>query len=207
MADVLLVGGGGHARVLADVLGRLGHRVVGFSAPDAVRARIDVPYLGHDEEAVRRVDPHVVIAVLGLGKTGVHDHRMRVMDLLTRSGLRFPVIVAATATVHGDVRLGEGSEVLDGAIVAAGSRLGRGCIVNTNATVDHDCQLGEDVHVAPGATVCGDVVIGTNCLVGAGATVVPGVRICAGTIIGAGATVVANVDEPGTYVGTPARRK
>jgi sugar O-acyltransferase (sialic acid O-acetyltransferase NeuD family) len=207
MADVVLVGGGGHAGVLLDVLGRLGHRVIGFSAPDPDAAKIAVPYLGPDEQLHLRVDVAEVIAVIGLGKVTVDDHRMLVFDSLARAGLRFPPVVAPSATVQGRVALGDGSVVLDGAVIATGSRLGRICIVNTKASVDHDCVLGDDVHVAPGATVSGEVEIGDGGLVGAGATLVHGIRVCAATLIGAGATVVDDLAVPGTYVGTPARRR
>jgi len=171
---------------LADALLRLGHHVIGFSAPEPVGARVGFPYLGNADEVAQRLVPTSVIAVLGLGKAGVDDRRMQLMNALSRSGIHFPAIVAPTATVHRDVRLGEGIAVLDGAIVAAGSRLGRACIVDTNAGVNHDCVLGDDVHVAPGATVCGDVEIGASCLIGAGATVAPRVRESARTLIGAG---------------------
>lgn len=206
MADVIIIGGGGHARVLLDVLRRLAFRIVGFAAPEPAGARIDVPYLGRDEELAQRVAAPGVIAVLGLGKTGVDDRRMRVMAMLAQAGYSFPAIVAPTAAVHAGVELGDGSVVLDGAIVATGSRLGRGCIVNTHATVDHDCRFGDDVHVAPGATVCGDVDVGSGCMIGAGATLVHAIRVCPGALIGAGATVVRDITERGNYVGTPARR-
>jgi sugar O-acyltransferase (sialic acid O-acetyltransferase NeuD family) len=206
MAEVVLIGGGGHAAVLVDVLERLGHRVLGFSAPDAASARVDVPFLGSDEDLLRRFAASDVVAVLGLGKTDIGGRRLQLLAALAGAGLRFPAIVAPAATVHARATLGDATVVLDGAVVATGSRLGRACIVNTNATVDHDCVLGDDVHVAPGATVSGDVSIGAGSMIGAGATVVQGVRVGAGILVGAGATVVADLEEPGTYVGTPARR-
>lgn len=206
MADAVVLGGGGHAAVLVDVLHRLGHRVIGFTAPDPHGARVAAPYLGRDEDLTDRVAVDEVIAVLGLGKVGLDPGRMAVWAALARAGLRFPPVVAPSAVVQGDVDLGAATVVLDGAVIATGSRLGRGCIVNTNASVDHGCTLDDDVHVAPGATVSGDVTIGRGCLIGVGAAVIHGVRICAGTLVGAGATVVADVTVPGTYVGTPARR-
>lgn len=207
MADVVIVGGGGHAAVLLDVLQRLGHRVIGFTAPTLAGVRIVVPYLGLDEALSDIVDPVDVVAAIGFGKTRAHDRRMRVLRRLVNDGFRFPAFVAPTATVHADVVLGDASVVLDGGIVVTGSSLGRACIVNTNASVDHDCTLGDDVHVGPGATISGDVAIGHGCMIGAGSTVSHGITICPRALIGAGATVVSDVVEPGTYVGTPARRR
>jgi len=206
MPDVVLVGGGGHAAVLLAVLTRLGHRVIGYAAPGPKPARVALAYLGSDDDLAEKYATTDVTAALGLGKTRVDDRRMQVLTSLARAGLRFPPIVAPSATVHAGVNLGDGTVVLDGAVVATGARLGRGCIVNTLAGVDHDAVLGDDVHVAPGATVCGDVVIGDHCLIAAGATLIQGIRVPTGTLIAAGATVVSDIREPGTYLGTPARR-
>ena len=206
VADVLLLGGGGHARVLLDVLLRLGHRVVGYAALSRDDARIALPYLGCDDELLDQLDPSDFNAVLGIGMTRPEAHRMRVLVAYEAAGVIFPALVAPGAIVHRDVALGDASVVFDGAVVVTGSQLGRGCIVNTNASVDHDCRLGDNVHVAPGATVCGGVTIGAHCLIGAGATLVHGIEVCSGVLIGAGTTVVRDITEPGTYLGTPARR-
>ena len=206
MADVILLGGGGHARVVLDALLRLGHRVVGYAAPAPEGARISLPYLGPDDEVLQRLAGAGATGALGIGMARVDERRLQLLTAYEAAGVAFPPLVAPGASVHEDVTLGAASVVLDGAVVVTGAALGRACIVNTNASVDHDCRLGENVHVAPGATVCGGVRIGAHCLVGAGATLVPGIDVCTGVLIGAGAVVVRDVTEPGTYVGTPARR-
>ena len=206
MPDAILIGGGGHARVLLDIARRLGHRVVGYAAPTPAAADPGLPYLGDDDALARSLDAASAFAILALGKTHPGDHRLRVMASLARAGFRFPAIVAPSATVHADVVLSDGVVVLDGAVVATGTRLGRGCIVNTRASVDHDVRLGNDVHVAPGATLCGAVQVGDDCLIGAGATLIPEVRLVGGITVGAGAVVVRDLLEPGTYVGAPARK-
>ena len=207
MPDAVIIGGGGHARVLAEVLARLGYGVLGFTAPTSTDLDRRLPYLGTDDQFISRLDPNRVVAILGIGKTRCHDERLKLMDRLERAGLQFPAIVASSSTVHSDVVLREGSVVMDGAVVATGSQLGRGCIVNTNATIDHDCRIGDGVHVAPGATISGDVEVGDGCMIGAGATIIHSVRIGNDCLIGAGATVVGDIDQAGVYVGTPARRR
>ena len=96
--------------------------------------------------------------------------------------------------------------VMDGAVINSGAIVGMGVIVNTNSTIEHDVALDEWVHIAPGATICGGVTVGRFSMIGAGATVIEGIKIAAGCIVGAGATVVHDLMEPGTYVGSPARR-
>lgn len=91
------------------------------------------------------------------------------------------------------------------AVINPGSRVGRGCIINTGATVDHDCVLEDFVHVSPGAHVAGSVFIGSRTWVGIGGIISNNLTICADCIVGAGAVVVRNIDQPGIYVGAPAR--
>jgi len=205
MSDFIIVGGGGHARVVHETLETLGHRVTGYTDFGG-NADVRAPYLGSDAVLIEAPLPPVCDLALGIGKTGTSPGRLALMERLESCGYRFPVIRAKSSIVHQEVMTGIGTVVMDGAIVVTGSRLGRGCIVNTSASVDHDCRLGDNVHVAPGAVLCGNVTVGDNGMIGAGATLVPGIRLGANCVIGAGATVVRSFDQPGIYVGTPARR-
>lgn len=205
MADVVVIGGGDHAGVVLQALRRNGLRALGYAAPTG-DSRMNLPYLGTDEQLSERIDPETTAAIFGIGKTGITTSRLPVLDRLAGAGFRFPPLVAAGAIVHEDVILGDGTVIMDGAVIVTGSKLGRACIVNTNATVDHDCVLGDDVHVAPGATLSGSVTVGNSCMIGAGATLIHGIRICDDCLIGAGATVVRDITAPGIWVGTPARK-
>lgn len=206
MADGVIIGGGGHARVVLRAARSQGLNVLGYAAPVPGEDGVDVPYVGADAELARKFDTKKCVAVLGMGKTAVAGARLSVFEQLQAEGFRFPSIVAQGAVVHENVHLGDGTVVLDGAVVATGAQLGRACIVNHNAVVDHDCCLGDDVHIAPGATLSGGVTVGDRCMIGAGATLIHSVKVCADCLIGAGATVVDDITAPGTYVGTPARR-
>lgn len=206
MNEFCIVGSGGHARVLIHSLFRLGHRVRGYVAPRDEGETLGVPFLGTDTDLLAWDPGLPSLLVLGVGKVAVSTSRLDLLKAYQDKGLFFPVVYTVGACVHEGVIAGAGCVVLDGAVVVNGTRLGQACIVNTNATVDHDCTLGNDVHVAPGATLCGGVEIGDRCMIGTGANLIHAVRVCADCLIGAGATVVHDLDTPGTYVGTPARR-
>ncbi|EWH00308.1 NeuD/PglB/VioB family sugar acetyltransferase [Halomonas sp. BC04] len=206
MSDFFVLGGGGHARVLIHGLQALGHTVRGYTALEDAGPVRGVPFLGSDASLVELKPQLPCQAALGIGKVIAESPRSWLVDRLLDLGFQLPALVMRQAQVHDDVTLGDGTVVLDGAIVVTGSRLGRVCIVNTNATIDHDCMLGDDVHVAPGATLSGGVEVGDRCMIGTGASLIHGVRVCANCLIGAGATVVHDIDTPGTYIGTPARR-
>jgi serine acetyltransferase len=106
-----------------------------------------------------------------------------------------------------NAQVGEGSQILAGAIVGDEAVLGKACIVNTRASVDHEDILDDGVEIGPGATLCGLVRMGTASWVCAGATVLPRITIGADAIVGAGAVVIKDVPEGITVVGVPARPK
>lgn len=204
---VVVVGGGGHAKVLASVLRKLGYILVGYTDPEDRGSILGMSYLGNDGILRELVGGGLgVLAAIGVGKVDASDFRSRLASQVQALGYRFPPIVSPQAILNEEVEFGDGAAVFDGAVVNSGTVVGRLCIINTNSTVEHDCRLGENIHIAPGATISGGVTIGDHCFIGAGSTLVQGTTVCAGCLIGAGSTVTSDLLVPGTYAGNPVRR-
>jgi sugar O-acyltransferase (sialic acid O-acetyltransferase NeuD family) len=131
--------------------------------------------------------------------------RLKLHDKLAAEGLRPITIAHPNSWIADNAVIGEGTQIMAGAIVQAEAQLGRQCIINTKASVDHECVLSGGVELAPGATLCGNVVIKTNGWVCAGATVLPRITIGEDSIVGAGAVVIRDIADGITVVGVPAR--
>lgn len=194
---VVLVGGGGHARSVADVVRRLGGIVLAVVDPGDPE--------GWDVDVVSSLDvlapeAAAVDHVVCLGDNG---RRAVVLGELEVRGRRVGTVVAGSATFGGSAAVG--AQVLEHAHVGPGASLARGAIVNTGAVVEHDVQVGECAHVAPGACVLGGATVGAGTLVGAGAIVLPGVRIGPGAVVGAGCVVVRDVAAGQLVRGVPGR--
>ena len=209
MDKMIVIGGGGHAKVIINILLKDGkYDLIGYTDRNDRGEILGVAYLGDDPalEKVLTVHPGCR-AVLGVGNVEVSGRRREVRDRTAGLGLSFPEIVSPDATVARDVKVGEGTVVFDGAVVNPGTEIGEFAVLNTGCRVDHDCRVGDFVHIAPGATVCGGVTVGDNSMIGAGATVINCRTIGEDCFIGAGAVVVDDCREAGTYLGFPARRK
>jgi len=208
MDVIVVVGGGGHAKVVISILRKLKrHRILGYTDPRDNGTVLGAPYLGSDRGLTALAGgPKKLNVVLGLGQVGLGKPRYELWTRLHSPVLSFPLIVSPDATVNEGVSGGEGAVVMDGAVINSGAAIGRGVIVNTNSTIEHDVELGDWVHIAPGATISGGVTIGSFSMIGAGATVIESIKIATGCMVGAGATVVHDLMEAGIYVGTPARR-
>jgi sugar O-acyltransferase (sialic acid O-acetyltransferase NeuD family) len=208
MNEIVVVCGGGHARVVLSILNKLGNlSILGYTDLKDHGPLLGAPFLGPDSELPAIASAHAGLqAVIALGQVGIGDQRHALWQSLRTLPLSFPAIVSPHAIVNQDVAIAEATVVMDGVVVNCGARIGRGAIVNTNSTVEHDVTLEDWVHIAPGATLSGGVIVGRSSMIGAGATVIEGIRIPPNTVVGAGATVVHHLVEPGVYVGCPARR-
>jgi sugar O-acyltransferase (sialic acid O-acetyltransferase NeuD family) len=202
---IVIIGGGGHARVVADILRAMdGMEPLGFVTSDQAPGTpgpLGLRVLGPDD-AVGAI-PHDGL-VVAVGDNAIRER------LFTHFAARGEILVNAvhpSAILAPDVVLGRGCMVCPGAIVNTGSVIGDNVILNTGSVTEHDCRVGDHAHVAPGAKVAGAVRIGAGVLVGLGAAVLPDVVLGDGAVAGAGAVVLGDVPPGQTVVGVPARPK
>jgi len=199
-ASLLVLGAGGHGRVVASTARAAGWQSIGFVDPrwPELRDAGGWSVVGAD---ARSVGPGIAV-IVGIGD---NRRRMALLDELAAMGLPLATIIHPTAWLCPSVSVGNSSVVMAGAAANNGARIGRGVIVNTGAVVEHDCVLEDGVHVSPGAVLAGTVLVGAGAWIGAGATVRQGIRIGAGAIVGIGAAVVCDIPPGETWVGVPAQ--
>lgn len=207
--SVIVIGAGGHARVVADALLCAGAKVLGFTDVDAsLRGRmlLGLPVLGGDEVLAHH-DRGAVTLVNGLGMIDARSAtvRRRLQEVLTSRGWTFTAVLHPSAIVSPCAGLASDVQVLAAAVIQTGASIGAGTIINTRAVIEHDATIGDWSHVASGAVICGDVRIGACTHVGAGATVRQGLRVGARCLIGIGAAVVSDQSDGACVAGVPAR--
>jgi sugar O-acyltransferase (sialic acid O-acetyltransferase NeuD family) len=194
---VIVIGGGGHGRVVIEALLRAGAVVAGVIDPDpGIAARLpgDVAWLGGDD-ALAALPPTDYVLANGVGGIG-EPRRRQAFERWKQRGYTFVRVLHPTATIaHSGVTMGEGGQVMAGAVIQPDVRIGANAVVNTRASVDHDCILGDHCHIAPGVVLCGAVTIGEDTHIGAGAVVIQGVTIGKSCLIGAGATIRRDVPD------------
>jgi sugar O-acyltransferase (sialic acid O-acetyltransferase NeuD family) len=208
MTDIVMIGAGGHARVLFDALSARRTDIVGYVSPDETPATgimSGLPRLGGDSELMGR-GPDGVVLVNGIGTTGNPARRRSTFEAYRKSGFTFTAVVHPSAVIASDAVLGEGAQIMAGAVLQTGVRIGVNAIVNTGAIIEHDTAIGDHVHVAPRACLAGGVTVREAAHIGAGATVIQNICVNAGAIVGAGAVVVRDVVAGSVVTGIPARQ-
>lgn len=194
---VIVLGGGGHGQVLADmVAGQSGFRLKGFL--DDGKERGDTvdghPVLGAlpDLPALCAKEPVAALVAVGLVSPDP-GLRIRAYALIEEAGALTPPCVHPSATVDPRAVLGPGVQVHAGAVVGPHAVLDRGAVVNTNGVVSHHCRVGAHTHIAPGAVLAGEVTVGQGCLVGMGVTTYVGITIGDGCVIENGVALFKSV--------------
>ena len=204
---VLIIGAGGHAQVIADVLLRMREAgadltPVGYLDDDPALAGqilLGLPVLG----AIGHLSavPHALLVIA----IGENLARQRLFEALQGDGARFAVARHPSAVIAPDVQIGQGSVICASVVVNPGSLVGANVILNTGCTVDHHNHIGDHVHIAPGVHLGGDVTIGEGTLVGIGATVMPQRRVGHWSVVSAGSLVHTDVPDRVVAAGVPAR--
>jgi len=210
MGDVcVILGGGGHARVLIDCIQMIGRiKLVGILEQDQARwgqELMNIPILGGDDLLAEIIGRGVNCYVVGVGGTGNNQPRQRLYDLGLANHLKPLTIVHPTAACSRWAKVAAGSQLLSGSIINAGAMIGVNVIVNSGAIVEHDCVVGNHVHIATGAILASTVRVGDGAHIGAGATVRQCLTIGERAIVGAGAVVVKDVPAHIVVAGVPAR--
>ncbi|MFC1536570.1 acetyltransferase [Pseudomonadota bacterium] len=204
MNQLLILGAGGHGKVIAETAEASGEwqkiALLDDRSED-LNGTLRWPVLDKAGRADRFISEysHATVAI------GDSTRRLEWLDMLSSYGFKIPSLIHPAAWISPSARLAEGCVVMANATVQADVQLGRGCIVNTGASVDHDGVLGDGVHVCPGVSLGGDVQVGRGSWLGIGASVIQGVRIGEHVTVGAGAVVISDISDGMTVVGVPAK--
>lgn len=205
---LVLIGAGGHARVLAALARVAGYSILGVCDPALASRQVasweGLDVLG-DDRVLNRLLPDRVELMLGLGQLTNDNLREQLYANWRARGYAFPALVHPTAWVAPGVVLSSGVQVMAGAVIQPGCVIGENSIINTRSSIDHDCRIGYSVHVAPGATLCGSVNVDDGAFVGAGATLIQGVVVGKGALVGAGTTLLRNLKPKATIIGSESR--
>lgn len=190
---LFLVGAGGHAAGIVDLLTRNG-LVISAYVDDHKAAWLEeqgeITHFTDDEKAIGYGAGSVRCVVLGIGGVSPRalKRRLDVFDDYCSAGFESMVSVHPDATVASTASIENGSIVLARAVVQPGVRLGRGVIVNTGSIVEHHARVEKGAHIAPGAVVLGGATVGEYSLIGANAVVLPQAIVPAGSVVPAGET-------------------
>ena len=189
-----LLGAGGHAKVIIDILKSQNKEINKiFDQDTTIVKHLDFSVI-HDLESI---ESPLIISI------GNNLTRKKIVGFL--KNVEYDIALSKTAIISEKCDIGIGTVVMQGAIIQSSAKLGEHVIINTGATIDHDCIIHSYAHIAPGANLCGNVEIGEGALIGAGSVIIPGVRVGNWTTIGAGSIVINDIPDNVIAMGNPCK--
>ncbi|MGA3065628.1 MAG: acetyltransferase [Tepidisphaeraceae bacterium] len=204
--DVIIIGAGGHGRVVLDILRAAGGpKPIGFIDADPQLAGKTIGglcVLGQANLLPKLRTQKVKAAIVAVG-----DNRARrsYAKKLLEQGFELINAIHPSSVVSPTARLGKNVVVAAGAVIGTDCLIADDVIINTSAVIDHECEIGQAVHICPAAALAGRVRVGEEAFIGLGCRVIQCLTIGSQAVVGAGAVVIADVPEGATVVGVPAR--
>lgn len=203
---MILVGGGGHCRSVAEAAFAQGWKIKGVLEP-AMKPGDKIgqlTVLGNDDDIPKYIDDHLFVVTVGA--VGIPELRNKIIAKLRLAGATMATIIAPSAYVASDAEIGDGTVILNRAVVNANAKIGTNVILNTGCIVEHDSSVGDSTHVSTGAILNGNCHVGKDCFIASGTIMMHGLTVTDRVMVGVGSTVSKNIDESGIYIGSPARK-
>lgn len=195
--SLVIIGSGGHAAVLVDMLRQNKREVIALISPDEPPFNEVFKGIAHfcRDDDILSFDKKTTRLINGVGSLPGCRLRASLYQYFVELGYEFETVISNSAIVSDYTKLEKGVQVMAGAIIQTGVRIGANSIINTGAIIDHDCRLGKNNHIAPGAVLSGQVTSKENVHVGTGASVIQSINIGSNVVVGAGATITKNIEE------------
>ena len=197
--NLIIIGAGGHSKVVYDIAKSLGHNVIGFLDDDTSKSYNNVRVLGKINELKRYKDrkAHFFIAI--------GNNYIREKISLANSDVKWATLIHPTCCIGSNVKIDVGSVIMPYSVINANTIIGKHCIINTGAVIEHDNNIDDYVHISPNAALCGNVKVNRLSHIGAGAVINNNINIGSNNIIGSGAVVVKDTINNHVYTGVPAK--
>lgn len=200
---VIIIGAGGHAKVIADIILKNNDELIGFLDDNiGIGKKVIEKYnvIGKLDDCIQLYNSDNSIKFI----IGIGDNKIR-EKISKKYNLPYYTAMHPTSTIGLGVKIKEGTAIMANTTINVNASIGKHCIINTGAIIEHDNEIEDFVHVSPNAAIAGTVKIGKRTHVGIGACIKNNISVCEDAIIGAGAVVVNNIEVKGTYMGIPAK--
>lgn len=190
-----LIGAGGFAREIKAHMG-----------DSTIKCFVDNQFWEENYENIyplSEFDPNKYEVLVAIGDS---KDRFDMVQKLPKDTKYFTFIHPSAQLLDDNIEIGEGSIICAGCILTTNIKIGKHTHLNLQTTVGHDCEIENYFTTAPGVKISGNCKIYDCVYVGTNASIKQKISIHSLSTIGMNAAVVKNIEEPGIYVGIPAKK-
>jgi len=205
--EIILLGGGGHAKVLIDLINTsMQFEISGIldTQLEIGTKVLNVSVLGDDDLLSGLYSKGIKNVCIAIGSVKDNARRRILFDKVKQMGFLVPYLLHPQTIISKNVHFSEGVQIMAGVNVQTDSLFKKNTIINTGAIIEHDCSIGSHAHICSGAVISGGCTVGDGAFIGAGATVMQGINIGQYVTVAAGAVVVKDVPDGSMVKGVPA---
>jgi len=205
MPNLLIIGAGGHGKVVVETAELLGYwdKICFLDDNTEFKELLGYPVIGTINDFSSFIG-EFQFAFVALGNNKL---RIELIHKLIQVGFTVPTIIHPKSYMSKYSTIEAGSVMMAGSVVNASTKIGMGCIVNTCSSIDHDCYIEAGVHVSPGVHIAGHVRIGEKSWLCIGSSISNNVRIGNNVIVASNAAVIENIPDRVMVAGVPAKIK
>jgi sugar O-acyltransferase (sialic acid O-acetyltransferase NeuD family) len=185
-----LIGYGGHAK---EVMAQMGVKLTCF---------VDDKYVVYGTKPLSEFDPNEYVVMVAVANS---KDRFDIIQRLPKETKYFTWIHPTTLIMGENVEIGEGSFIGAYSILTTNIKIGKHAILNRGNHIGHDCEIGDYFSAMPGSIVSGNVKIFDCVYMGNNSSIREKLSIHSLSTIGMNSAVVKHIEEPGIYVGCPAK--
>jgi UDP-perosamine 4-acetyltransferase len=205
--DIVVIGAGGHCRVILSVIKyRKDLNVVGIADRDPSTRGEEISgsaikyTMDELEDIYKSGIRHAALAI------GDNSERKELFSKLLEIGFEIPTLIHPTALIEKDAVVGDGSLICMGAKIGTKVHIGKGCVVYTGSILDHEVRLGDYAYISPGCSIAGQVSIKEGSFIGLGSSIIEKISIGSNVTVGAGSVVIRDIPDNTVVAGVPAKK-
>lgn len=188
MKKIILVGAGGHAKSVLEIIKK--DKVFDveyiFTLKKEKTNFTGIKKIQYSKLNLEKFFFKVKHAHISFGQITNRNNRENEFIKLKKIGYKFPKILSRDAIISSDTDIGNGTIIMKGCIINSGVKIGENCIINSGSIIEHDVQIGNNCHIAPGAILNGSVIIGKNSFIGSGSILKQSIKLKKNSFIQAG---------------------
>lgn len=202
---IILIGGGGHAESLLDILFRNNFfkRIIGYV--DKNKTNLKLNYLGNDNyiKNIRDAKKYILVNAIGIDI----NLRGKIFSTLKKK-FNFLTLKDKSAVISPFATIKEGASIFPNSYIGPNTLIEENVVIHTKASIEHGVKIEKNSYVGPGSTICGNCHIKKNNLIGGNSFIKQNIIVGEKNIIGAGSIVIKNFDTKGKKIyGNPAKEK
>jgi len=204
LKTVAIIGGGGLAKEIIEVVEILGYEVYGIFAQE--KTDIQYPYKGYLNELIKsRSKFSGAILAIGAYNLKTNKARNNILSFLKLHNIEQISIISPFARIGKGVEVGKGVYIGHNSVIAVDAKIGDSVSINTGSFIGHDTIIFPNSVIGPNVFIGGNCIIEKDVTIAASSNILQGIRVGANSTVGISSLVLKTLKPNSFTLPEPSR--